>query len=73
MKKAMRATLMGRYRAPPGPSAVAAPSSAALSVRRARARGSPNKLDAKIRGITPVRGKSRQEFGGKGWPRQAVR
>jgi hypothetical protein len=44
---------------------VAAPSSAALSVRRARARGSPNKLDAKIRGITPVRGKSRQEFGGK--------
>lgn len=54
MKKAIRATLIGRYRAPPGPRAEAAPSSAALSVSRARARGRPNRLDAKMRGITPT-------------------
>jgi hypothetical protein len=54
LKKAMSATLTGRYRGPLGPSAAAALSSAALSVRRARARGRPSREEAKMRGITPV-------------------
>eukprot|EP00879_Flechtneria_rotunda_P027954 GHRR01030021.1.p1 GENE.GHRR01030021.1~~GHRR01030021.1.p1 ORF type:complete len:145 (+),score=26.45 GHRR01030021.1:730-1164(+) len=49
----MRATLTGRYRGPPGLRVAAARSSAALSVRRPRAKGRPSRDEAKIRGITP--------------------